>query len=328
MSFSSSAAVNEAIDTEYSQAYGKFENDYFTADGSDRAEVSLSRPATLWFNTGTLCNIACQNCYIESTPTNDRLEFISADEVSDYLFQLREREWGVKQIGFTGGEPFMNPEIIEILERCLAEGYEVLVLTNAMRPMMRPRVQQGLINIQKKWGEKFCIRVSLDHYTQTRHDSERGRGTFAISLLGMDWLKNHGIKMAVAGRTIWGEDEKKCREGFAQLFKAKNYNIDAYDPTSTVLFPEIDPNVSVPEITTACWKILDVNPNDMMCASSRMVIKRKGANSPTVVACTLLPYDPKFDLGSRLEDAENSVRLNHPYCAQFCVLGGASCSRA
>jgi hypothetical protein len=64
----------------------------------------------------------------------------------------------------------------------------------------------------------------------------------------------------------------------------------------------------------------------MMCASSRMVVKAKGAGRPHVVACTLLPYDPQFALGETLAAATGEVRLNHPHCARFCVLGGASCS--
>jgi hypothetical protein len=64
-----------------------------------------------------------------------------------------------------------------------------------------------------------------------------------------------------------------------------------------------------------------------MCATTRMVVKRKGADRPSVVACTLLPYDPRFDLGSTLAEASRPVPLNHPHCARFCVLGGAACSR-
>jgi len=93
-----------------------------------------------------------------------------------------------------------------------------------------------------------------------------------------------------------------------------------------VLFPEMDELAEVPEITTACWGILNKKPGDVMCASSRMVVKRKGAKNPTVLACTLLPYDAQFELGETLEQAEGAVKLNHPHCAKFCVLGGASCS--
>ena len=93
-----------------------------------------------------------------------------------------------------------------------------------------------------------------------------------------------------------------------------------------MLFPEMDDTLDVPEITTACWGILDVDPNSVMCATSRMVVKRKGADSPAVIACTLLPYDAAFELGAALQDAEHYVSLNHHHCARFCVLGGAAFS--
>ena len=93
---------------------GKFENPLVTAKGEPRATVSLTHPQTLWFNTGTLCNIECVNCYIASSPTNDALVYITADEVRDYLGQITARNWPVTEVAFTGGEPFMNPQMIEM----------------------------------------------------------------------------------------------------------------------------------------------------------------------------------------------------------------------
>ncbi|MEM9735599.1 MAG: hypothetical protein AAF908_03220, partial [Pseudomonadota bacterium] len=71
---------------------------------------------------------------------------------------------------------------------------------------------------------------------------------------------------------------------------------------------------------------LNKRPEDQMCATSRMVVKRRGAERPVVLACTLLAYDPQFELGETLKEASRPVALNHPHCAKFCVLGGASCS--
>ena len=88
----------------------------------------------------------------------------------------------------------------------------------------------------------------------------------------------------------------------------------------------MEQTVDVPEITTDCWGILNVNPDDMMCASSRMVVKHKGEDKPSVHACTLLAYDRQFDLGATLEEAVRPVPLNHVFCAKFCVLGGGACS--
>jgi len=305
---------------------GKFENPEITATGEERAVVALSHPKTLWFNTGTLCNIACAHCYIESSPTNDRLAYISVAEVGEFLDQIAAREWPVSEIGFTGGEPFMNPEIIAMMHLALTAGFKVLVLTNAMLPMMRPRVQEGLIALAEEFGDRMTLRVSLDHYTAPKHDSERGSGNFERVLEGMCWLRDTGIRMAVAGRSLWGEDEARARAGYAALYRENRFAIDAYDPATTVIFPEMDETVEVPEITTSCWGILGKSPADVMCASSRMVVKRREAARPAVLACTLLPYDPQFELGESLAEAERPVRLNHRHCAKFCVLGGASCS--
>ena len=304
----------------------KFRDPHVTAKGEARASVALTNPETLWFNTGTLCNIECVSCYIESSPKNDRLVYLTAAEVTDYLDQLDARGWGVREIGFTGGEPFMNPEMIGMAEAALERGYEVLILTNAMRPMMRRTMREGLQRLVQAHGDRLTLRISLDHWSAAHHDDERGAGAFEKTLTGMRWLRDTGIAMTVAGRTMWGEDDAAARAGYAALYDREGFDIDAAHPGQTVLFPEMDENVDVPEITTACWGILDKSPADVMCSSSRMVVKRKGAASPSVLACTLLPYDPEFELGTTLEEAEGAVQLNHPHCAKFCVLGGASCS--
>ncbi|MGM0583243.1 MAG: radical SAM protein [Pseudomonadota bacterium] len=304
----------------------RFADPDVTATGEARASVPLVGATTLWFNTGTLCNIECLRCYIESSPTNDRLVYITRAEVEDYLAQARDRGWPLREIGFTGGEPFMNPEMIGMAEAALEAGHDCLILTNAMRPMMRPRVQAGLRRLQARFGERLTLRISLDHHTAEKHDEERGAGAFETSLQGMRWLRDAGLRMSVAGRTLWGEDEAAARAGYAALFAREGFTIDADDPGACVLFPEMDETAEIPEITTACWGILGNDPSQVMCASSRMVIKRKGAARPAVLSCTLIPYDAGFEMGETLAEAERPVKLNHPHCAKFCVLGGASCS--
>ncbi|MBT8152418.1 radical SAM protein [Epibacterium ulvae] len=305
---------------------GKFQDRHVTAKGDARASVALSNPDTLWFNTGTLCNIECENCYILSSPTNDALVYLTTEDVRSYLDQIKTRKWPIREIGFTGGEPFMNPDMVEMTRASLEAGFEVLILTNAMRPMMRKRIQQGLLELAETYKDKLTFRVSLDHHTAELHDQVRGKGSFDLSIQGMQWLRDNGFAMAVAGRTLWDETDAQSRAGFAALFAEHEFDIDAKNPGQTVLFPEMDVNVEVPEITTDCWTILNKSPDAIMCSSSRMVVKRKGAKAPTVLACTLLPYEDEFELGETLEEAEQDVYLNHPHCAKFCVLGGASCS--
>lgn len=303
----------------------KFRDPRRTAKGDARASVALTALKTLWINTGTLCNLTCRNCYIESSPTNERLVYPTAAEVRAYLDEIARDGLGTEEIGFTGGEPFMNPDLLEMMEDCLGRGLRVLVLTNAMRPMMK--TADRLLALQQRLGEGLTIRVSLDHYAQALHELERGARSWGPTLDGLNWLAGHGFRLHVAGRTFSGESETELRAGYGRLFAKHGIRIDAADPVQLVLFPEMDAGVDVPEITEACWGILHVSPDAMMCATSRMVVKRQGAERPAVVSCTLLPYDEAFELGHTLAQSAASVPLNHPHCARFCVLGGGSCSK-
>ncbi len=306
------------------QTLRKFSDQHLCVDGKERASVQLQELQTLWFNTGTLCNLACAGCYIESSPKNDRLVYLTFEEIYNYLIELIEGNYGTQEIGFTGGEPFLNPDIIEMLNKSLELNFRVLVLTNAMKPMIRHAAQ--LKKLREKYGKKLMLRVSLDHYTSALHESERGLNSWKPVISGLKWLSENDFLVAVAGRSKWGESEKNTRSGYNQLFKELELNLDPWDSGQLVLFPEMDNAKNVPEITTACWKILKVEPSSMMCASSRMIIKKKGKMFPNVQACTLLPYDEMFSLGVTLDHSERKVFLNHPHCAKFCVLGGGSCN--
>ena len=112
-----------------------------------------------------------------------------------------------------------------------------------------------------------------------------------------------------------GGDEGALREGFARLFAKAGLRLDAYNAQALVVLPEMRPGAKPPEITGACWGILKKSPSDVMCANARMIVKRKEAAAPAVLACTLLPYDPRFELGTTLAEAEKPVPLMHPYCA-------------
>ena len=313
----------------------KFEHPDITAKGEQRATVPLHRLETVWFNTGTLCNITCANCYIESSPKNDRLVYLSAAEVTTLLDELVRDAIGTSEIGFTGGEPFMNSEFLDILRATLERGFDVLVLTNAMQPLQRAPIKRGLLELKEAHGARLRIRVSLDHFTPELHEAERGPKSWSKAIAGLDWLNANGFEIAIAGRTCWGETEAEERNGYAALIAMRGWRIDPANPKQLMLLPEMDGSHDVPEITTACWGILHKSPQEMMCAKSRMVVKRKGSAAPVIVPCTLLPYEPAFEMGTTFAEAaaadtdmfdNGAVKLCHPHCAKFCVLGGGSCS--
>ena len=163
--------------TGLADAARKFTNPDLTAKGEPRATVGLDSLETLWINTGTLCNITCANCYIESSPTNDRLVYVTTGEVRAYLDEIARDGLSTEEIGFTGGEPFMNPDMIDILDLTLSRGFRVLMLTNAMRPMTK--MKDGLLRLRETYGDRLTMRVSLDHYRQREHESERGPRSWA-----------------------------------------------------------------------------------------------------------------------------------------------------
>jgi uncharacterized Fe-S cluster-containing radical SAM superfamily protein len=315
--------------------HAKFADPDLTATGERRARVGLSALQTLWINTGSLCNIACRNCYIESSPTNDKLVYITRAEVAAYLDEIARDDLPVTEIGFTGGEPFMNPDMLGMLEDTLSRGFSALVLTNAMQPLLRPGIRDGLARVRNTYGNRLSLRVSLDHYSKALHEEERGPRSFDKTLEGIDWLAAEGFSISIAGRTCWGETEDAARIGYAKLIAAHGWPLDANDGASLMLFPEMDEHADVPEITENCWSILGKSPDDVMCSTSRMVVKRRGADTPAVLPCTLLPYDPAFEMGTSLAEAatanggmfdHGAVKLCHPHCSKFCVLGGGACT--
>ncbi|EQC47398.1 radical SAM protein [Bacteriovorax sp. Seq25_V] len=297
----------------------KFQDMHTTAKGEQRASVKLNKLSTLWFNTGTLCNLECKNCYIESSPKNDRLSYLSVSDIIPYLDEVE----GLPSIGFTGGEPFLNPSIIGLLEEVLKRGHELLVLTNANRVIKKHRPE--LLRLKELFGHKLKLRVSLDHFSKELHDQERGAGAFDRTLDELKWLFDHGFDLSIASRSLSKESQEESLLGHQELLLNAKINIDLND--KLVIFPEMDSKRDVPEITTACWGILNKSPDDQMCASERMIVKRKGEASPVVMPCTLLAYDDKFVLGKTLSESSKEVYLNHRFCAEFCVLGGASCSK-
>ena len=299
----------------------KFKDPKVTADGSDRAFVEAEKIKTLWFNTGTLCNIECKNCYIESSPKNDRLVYLTFDEVKNFIDEAIEKNLGTKEIGFTGGEPFMNKDIISMIEYSLSKGLKTLVLSNAMKPMLNRAEEFKKVN-----HKNLTIRVSIDHYQKAKHEEIRGKNTYDTMMKGLKWLDENDFNYSLATRLLWNETEEELRKNFGIFVKNNHLKLNTNSKQELVTFTEMDESVDTPEITTSCWDILKKDPKDIMCSSSRMIVRKKGLKKLSVIACTLLPYDEEFDLGETLTNSLQKIYLNHKHCSKFCVLGGSSCS--
>ncbi len=93
-----------------------------------------------------------------------------------------------------------------------------------------------------------------------------------------------------------------------------------------MLFPEMDRLADVPEITTARWGPWNVSPDAMMCATSRMVVKRGAGGDRGALQPCCLTTNASTWVREHWKQAAAGRTLNHPDCARFCVLGGGSCS--
>ncbi|MEK9681212.1 MAG: radical SAM protein [Pelagibacteraceae bacterium] len=301
--------------------YQKFENKLLTSDNKARAFIQAKKIQTLWFNTGTLCNLTCKNCYIESSPKNDRLAYLSFEEFKTFVNESIQNEMGTKEIGFTGGEPFMNKDVFKMIKYALDNDFKTLVLTNAMKPMMNNKNQLFKLN-----HLNLTIRVSIDHFTKHKHEQIRGPNSWEPMIEGLKWLSENKFNFCLATRLMWNEDEVTTRKNFKNFVKQYNLDLNTENKSQLVTFAEMDEKKDTPEITTECWDILNKNPDEVMCSNSRMIVKKKGDEKPSVIACTLLPYISEFNLGNSLKESMKKIYLNHPHCSKFCVLGGSSCS--
>ena len=299
----------------------KFKDQKVTADGSNRAFIEARNIKTLWFNTGTLCNIECKNCYIESSPKNDSLAYLTFEEVKSFIDEAIDKNLGTNEIGFTGGEPFMNKDIMKMIAYSLRKDLKVLVLSNAMKPMLNRSKELIKLN-----HSNLTIRVSIDHYEKEKHEEIRGKNTYDVMMQGLKWLNENNFNYTLATRLLWNEKEEDLRKNFGTFIKNNNLRLDTNSPKELVTFAEMDEKIDTPEITTSCWDILNKDPNDVMCSWSRMVVRKKNSKNPSVIACTLLPYADEFDLGETLTNSLQKIYLNHKHCSKFCVLGGSSCS--
>jgi len=290
-----------------------------TPAGERRGYIQPHALHELWFHTGTACNLACPFCLEGSKPGDRRLEQMTLGDVRPFLEEASAL--GVRQLSFTGGEPFAVRDLLAILDDAL-ERAPCLVLTNGTEPLLRrlPRLEA----LRAK-PHPLRLRVSLDFPDAARHDAGRGAGTFATSLRALCALRAAGFGVSVARRMEPGEDGAAVEAAYRRLFEAAGLPGDL----PLVAFPDFGPPgaaVDVPAITESCMTAHhdETSRRAFMCAYSKMVVKRDGRMR--VYACTLVDDEPAYDQGGSLREALGArVMLRHHRCYS-CFAYGASCS--
>lgn len=290
-----------------------------TPEGQPRGFIQPETLHELWFHTGTICNLQCPFCLEGSGPGDKRLQPLTLRDARPFLDEALE--FSVKQFCFTGGEPFVNKEIINILAYAL-DRRPCLVLTNGTAPLLKRFAE---VLSLRDCAHQLSFRISVDYPDADRHDAGRGEGSFQLALRSLALLHQNGFRVSVARRAAAGEDSERVTQRYRRLFAA----VGLPEDVPMIVFPELFPpnyRAEVPHITENCmttYKNAQTRAQ-FMCHYSKMVVKKAG--KVCVYPCTLVDDDDDYKLGSTLEEAMRyRVMLKHHRC-YACFSCGASCS--
>jgi len=281
-------------------------------------EIYLDALDNLWFQvSGTLCNIICEHCFISCSPTNHHFEFMTFEQVNSYLEE--SITMGVKEYYFTGGEPFMNKDIIKILRKTLEYG-PATVLTNGM--LIKQHHAESLKEIADNSIYSLELRVSIDGYTEKMNDDIRGKGVFKKAMAGVKLLVDSGFLPIITITKTWEDkDDEKVLTGFMNTLKSYGYS----RPRIKIL-PSI--KIGKEAVRTKGYDeyeyvtnemLVDYEISNLICANSRV------ATSKGVYVCPILIDSPDAKLGESLKESMKPYELKHQAC-YTCYLFGAICS--
>jgi len=288
----------------------------------DRApRVGLQQLDSLWFQiTGTLCNLACTHCFISCSPSNHAFAFLDYDHVVRLLNE--SRALGVKDYYFTGGEPFMHPRLLDMLEATLEVG-PATVLTNGT--LLPQRVVAKLASLRDDSIYSLELRVSIDAPDAGSNDRIRGAGAFDRAMDGVRRLVNAGFLPIITMAQTWADAQtmnvyQRMRQALLDV---------GYTRPRIKLMPTLRLGAEQvrfrgyqddERVTDSMMEGFDAST--LICSNSRIVTDRG------VHVCPILIEEPDSLLAPTLAEAAKSpYALRHQAC-YTCWLHGAICSNA
>jgi MoaA/NifB/PqqE/SkfB family radical SAM enzyme len=293
----------------------------FTPGGDPRGYIQPHALSEVWFHTGSACNLACPFCLEGSKPGDRRIGRVTLADVRPFLEEAGAL--GVRQLSFTGGEPFIVKDMVAILDHALSIA-PALVLTNGVDAL--PRRLAKLHPLRAR-AYPLSFRVSLDYPDAARHDAGRGPGNFEKACRTLQALHAQGYHVSLARQMEAGEERARVDERYRRLLGDLGLPADL----NIVAFPDFGApgsHPAVPHVTRSCMTTYQTEDSrrEFMCAYSKMVVKVHGRMR--VYACTLVDDDPAYDQGGTLaESLGKRVMLRHHRC-YACFKFGASCSEA
>ena len=280
--------------------------------------VPLIALDTLWLQVaGTLCNIECTHCFISCSPRNHSHEMMTLAEVEERLAEARGL--GVREYYFTGGEPFMNRDLLAILEATLRQG-PATVLTNGM--LLRPETCRRLRDLADTSEYSLDIRVSLDGFDRESHDAIRGAGVWDRVMTGLRNLADAGIDPVITVTTAAeGVETGEGRRRFLDIIRGFGFR----KPRLKVL-PLF--RIGAEEKRTRAYEeweripgetLDDTSAATLQCSSCRMVTSRG------VFVCPILIEEPEARMGDSIAETLRPFPLKFGAC-HTCWAQGATCA--
>lgn len=282
--------------------------------------IALAHLDHLWFQvSGTLCNLTCHHCFISCSPHNRAFGFLTLEQVRRRLQE--SVGLGVKEYYFTGGEPFLNPELTDILIETLHYG-PASVLTNAT--VLRDEWLLRLKAAEAASRYSLEFRVSLDGFDAETNDPIRGEGTFARTMDGILRLVQFDFLPIVTAARTWDEaDEVRVVESFVERLREAGYQRPRLKILPTLrLGAELQRSCGYLDSERVTEDMLaEFDRGQLVCDHSRIVTDRG------VHVCPILIDAPDSLLGQTLDESRSPFRIGHGACFT-CYQYGAICSNA
>jgi MoaA/NifB/PqqE/SkfB family radical SAM enzyme len=277
-------------------------------------DVPFSGLRTLWFQvTGTLCNLACRHCFNSSGPRNPWLGSLNVATVRRYVAEADAL--GVQEFYFTGGEPFLHPDLIRMVEEALAVA-PVTILTNGT--VIDETMATRLVRVADGALYSLEIRVSLDGATAPENDAVRGRGSFAAAMRAVRLLADRGLYPIVTATEIVGPSPA------GSLYeRLRAFLVEAGVERPRIKILPVLPIGRCAEHGAA--RILTAEDLESFDVSALQCTETRVVADGGIYACPILAGLAGARLGTdRLADALVPATLYHPACST-CYETGLAC---
>lgn len=289
------------------------------ADTTAAARVRLRALDALWFQVaGTVCNLRCSHCFISCSPDNDTFWFLGREDVRASL--EASVQLGVKEYYFTGGEPFMNRDMLGILEDTLRIG-PATVLTNGT--LLPDRTVDALARLAEASAYTLELRVSLDGVTAASNDAIRGQGAFARALEGVGRLAAAGFLPIITAMQTWPDAET---DRVLDAFRGLLAEVGCDRPRLKILPPlrigaEAQRDRPYEDAERVDREMMKDYPEELLLCSSARLVTASG-----VWACPILLDYSSARLGDTLEEAVAAPAELAEQACYTCWVNGAICS--